>query len=105
MGRCGRDVGTGISLRAAGCFAGRPPRSCHWLKQMRLEKVKTRNWVTCGIFLMHRGRPRCWRRAEEGGVLASAGFRLCLLAAVKHSLKTSARRGPEPHPQCSAPGK
>ena len=35
------------------CWAA--TRSCHWLKQMRLEKVKTRNWVTCGIFQINGG--------------------------------------------------
>ena len=62
MGRCGRDMGSGISLRAAcislraaSCFAGQLPRSRHWLKQMRLEKVKTQNWVTCGVFQINGG--------------------------------------------------
>lgn len=55
MGRCGMDLGAGISLRATGWFAGWPQCSYHWLKQMCLEKVKTRNWVTRGLFLINAG--------------------------------------------------
>ena len=47
MGRRGRDMGSGISLRAAcislraaSCFAGQPPWSRHWLKQMRLKRLR-----------------------------------------------------------------